>query len=105
MIAYRDVGNAGGAATTHPARLGDALDDPPRLGIGEGEACGAVRQAEGLANLALRQRRVADHEIGMDASDRGRDAPRRAHFAPGLGKPQAERLGGRRLSAGIAVHD
>ncbi len=77
-----------------PSRLGDALDDPPRFGLGEGQAGGPVAEPERLADLALGQRFLAGHEVGLHPGDRRRDAPRRAHLAPRLGQLDPDRLGG-----------
>ena len=95
VVADREIGRAGRPAATDPPRLRDALDDPPRLRLGEREAGGPMAQPERLADLALGQRLLAGHEIGLDAGDRRRDAPRRAHLAPGLGELEADRLGDR----------
>ena len=75
VVADREIGGPGRPAATDAARLGDALDDPPRFGLGQGEARGAVAQAQRLADLALGERLLASHQVGLDAGDRGRDAP------------------------------
>ena len=41
------------------------------------------------------ERLLARHEVGLDAGDRRRHAPGRAHLAPRLGELEADRLGGR----------
>ena len=46
VVADRQVGGPGRPAATDPPRLGDALDDPPRFGLGQGQAGGAVAQAQ-----------------------------------------------------------
>ncbi len=51
--------------------------------------------AEGLAHLALGERLLPRHEVGLHARDRRRDAPRRAHLAPGIGELEADRFRGR----------
>ena len=98
VVADREVGGAGRTAAADAAGLRDALDDAPRLGLGEGQARGPVAQAERLANLALGQRLLARHQVGLDAGDRRRDAPRGAHLAPRLGELEPDRLGGRRCA-------
>ena len=95
VVADRDVGGAGRTAASDAPRLRDALDDPPRLGVGQGEARGAMRQAERLADLALRERDAPNHQVGVDPPDRRRHAPGRAHVAPGVGELEAQRLGWR----------
>src|SRR5206468_3582143 len=76
-----------------PPWLRDPLDDPPRLGLAQGQARGPVRQAKRLADLALRQRLLASHEVAVHTGDRGSDPPGRAHVAPCLGQPKADLLG------------
>ena len=88
-----EIGGAGRSATPDPTRLRHLLDDPPRLGFGEGQAGRAVGQAEGFANLAFGQRLLAGHEVGLDAGDRGRHTPGGTHLAPRLGELEADRLG------------
>ena len=53
-----------------------------------------MRQVQRFADLSLGQRRLAGHEVGLHARDRRRDAPGGAHLAPGVGEPEADRLGG-----------
>ena len=101
VVTDREIGGAGRPATPDPARLRDALDDPPRFGLGEGQARGAVAEAERLADLALGERLLAGHQIGLDAGDRRGHAPGRAHVAPGLGQLDADGLGG--LAGGARV--
>ena len=57
-----------------------------------------MRQPERLADLALGERFAAGHQVGVDAGDRRRDAPRGAHLAPGVGELEPDRLG---VGAGI----
>ena len=82
------------AGPRRPTRRGsgDAFDDAPRLGLGEGQAGGAVGQAERLADLALRERLLAGHEIGLHPGDRRGHAPGGAHLAPRLGELESDRL-------------
>ena len=101
VVSDREIGGAGRPATADPARLRDALDDPPRFGLGEGQARGAVAEPERLADLALGERLLAGHEVGLDAGDRRGHAPGRAHVAPGLGELDADGLGG--LARGAVV--
>ena len=105
VVADRHVGGAGRSTTPHPPRLRDPLDEAPRLGLGEGEAGRPVAQAQRLADLALRERLAAGHQVGVDAGDRGRDAPRGAHLAPGVGEASADLLGDRGRGAGIERSD
>ena len=51
---------------------------------------------ERLADLALGERLLAGHQVGLDPGDRRRHAPGGAHLAPRLGELDADRLGGRR---------
>ena len=104
VVADREIGRAGRPAPADPPRLRDALDDAPRLGLGQGQAGGPVAEAERLADLALGERLLAGHQVGLDPGDRRGDAPGGAHLAPRLGELEPDRLGGlrRRSDAGRA---
>ena len=93
VVADGHVGGACWSAPSHPAGLGEALDQAPGLGLGEGQAGGAVAQAQGLADLALGERLLARHQVGMHARDGRCDAPRRAHLAPGIRQLDPDLLG------------
>ena len=56
VVADGHVGGAGWPTAADAPRLGDALDQAPRLGLGEGQAGGAMAQAQRLADLALGER-------------------------------------------------
>ena len=73
----------------------DTLHDPPRLGLGQGKTRGTMGQTQRLANLPFGQRLLARHQVGLDAGDRGRDAPGRAHLPPGRGELESDGLGRR----------
>ena len=109
VVADGDVGGPCRPAATHAAGLRDPLHQAPCLGLGEGQAGGAMAQAQGLPDLALGERLAARHQVGMHARDRGRDAPRSAHLAPGIGQRDADLLGDgrggapRRLDRGSGV--
>ena len=104
VVADRDVGRAGGPAPPDAPRLRHPLDDPPGLGVGEREAGRPMREAERLADLALRQRHAADHQVRVDAPDRRSDAPGRAHLAPRVGELEAQRLRGLQAAAPRPKH-
>jgi hypothetical protein len=95
VVADRDEGRARWTAAPDPARLSDALDDPPGFGVREGQARGAVGQSERLSDLALGERDVPDHQVGVDSTDCRRDPPRRTHLTPCVGELDPERLGTR----------
>ena len=86
VVADRLVRDARRPAPADPPRLRDAFHQAPRDRLREREARRAMRQAERLADLALRQRRLPGQEVRLDSRDRRRDAPRGAHLAPGVGK-------------------
>ena len=94
VVTDREIGGPGRPAPPDAARLRDALDDPPRFGLGEGQARGAVAEPERLADLAFGERLLAGHQVGLDAGDRRGHAPGRAHLAPRLGQLDADGLGG-----------
>ena len=52
-----------------------------------------ARRVPEYSQRSLGQRLAASHEIGVDAGDRGRDAPGRAHLAPRVGEPKPDLLG------------
>ena len=93
VVTDREIGGPRRSAAPDPARLRDALDDPPRFGLGEGQARGAVAEAKRLADLAFGERLLAGHQIGLDPGDRRGHAPGRAHVAPGLGELDPDGLG------------
>ena len=70
MVADGEIGRPGRTATPDPARLRDTLDDAPRLGLGEGQAGRAMAQPERLPDLALGERLLAGHQVGLHAGDR-----------------------------------
>src|SRR6185369_17439132 len=70
------------------------LDDPPGLGVGKCEAGRPMREPKGLADLTLRERHAADHQVRVHPPDRGSDAPGRAHVAPRVRELEAQRLRG-----------
>ena len=49
-----------------------------------------------LADLALGERLLSGHEVGLDAGDGRRDTPRRAHLAPCLREVEADGFRGAR---------
>ena len=95
VVADREVGGRRpDRADRRAAAPGRARRSPtPRPRRGPGWRRGGDRP-ERLADLALGQRFLAGHEVGLDAGDRRRDAPGRAHLAPRLGELEADRLGG-----------
>ncbi len=58
-----------------------------------------MRQPERLAHLALGERLLAGHEVGLDPGDRRGHAPRGAHLTPCVGQLEADRFGGRAARA------
>ena len=76
VVADREIGHAGRPAPADAPRLRDALDDAPRLGLGEGQAGGPMAQAQRLADLAFGQRLLARHQVGLHAGDRRASRPR-----------------------------
>ena len=105
VVADRHVGRAGRAAPPDAPRLGDALHEAPRFRLRQREAGGAVAQAEGLPDLALGERLLTGHEVGVDPGDRRRDAPGGPHLAPGVGEPDPDLLGDGRVRPGSWVVD
>ena len=105
VVADGHVGGAGGTAPSDAAGLRDALDQAPGLGLGEGQAGRAMAQAQGLADLALGEGLPARHQVGVHAGDRGRDAPRGAHLAPGVRQLEADLLGDGRGGARCRVDE
>ena len=96
VVTDREIGGPGGSAAADPSWFRDPLDDPPRLGLGQGKARRSMAQPECLADLAFREWFLASHEICLDTGDRGRHAPCRAHVAPGFGQLDADLLRGLR---------
>ncbi len=94
VVADREIGGPGRPAAPDPSRLRDALDDPPRLGLGQGQAGRPVAEPQRLADLALGQWFLAGHQVRLDPGDGRSDAPRRAHLAPRLRQLDPDRLGG-----------
>jgi hypothetical protein len=93
VVADGKEGRPGRPSATDPARFGNALDDPPRLGFGESEARGAMAQPEGFADLTLGERLLAGHEIRLHPGDRRGHPPRGAHLAPRLGELESDPFG------------
>ena len=81
------------SATAHAARLRNALHKTPGFGFGQRQTGGAMGEPKRLANLALCQRLLPRHQVGVDAGDCRGHTPGRAHLAPGICQLAADLLG------------
>ncbi len=92
VIANRHVGGAGGPPASDAAGFRDALHEAPGLRLRQCQARCPVAEVQRLADLALGQGLLPGHQVGVHARDRGRDAPRGTHLAPGIGQLQPDLL-------------
>ncbi len=83
MVADHAPRDGGGAALAGSSRSVSALDQPPLLALGEGQARRAVAHPERATDFGLRLRTIADEEVALDRGRGRRDAPGGPDRAPG----------------------